>query len=1021
MSRHSLLLFLLLIGACVSLFADCSVSPAMLPTAVVDRPYSAALSLAGCTQTSAWRQTAGTSLPPGMSFNTATGTLSGTPTATGSGYSLCYSVDHSSGFISGCMNIKVNPPITLEPGPYLNDGFVSVDYGAWIVKGGADESAGARPYTYTVTSGTMPPGITGHPQGGFLTGAPTAVGDYEFTLQVTCARGSTASRDYRIAVGPPGDFYASYSKMKFQAKTGSAPQTIPLAVSTTDISPVSFTPSVLNPSGPGSPSWLTVTPGAATATPAQLAVQANPGGLAAGTYTGQVRLTPVGKDPFTVTVELTVADYVIDLRSWPAEIGASFRMESGESLKKEERILVGNAGDGTAALTAKVVSGKDWLSVTPASFTLGQLGMQSLPVSIDATKLDYGGYHGSIQIDGPGWQTTIPVGVSVDYPARKARITRGDTGHTYSANCGLRDNADTKAEFKLIIANMDFGPTDFRAELLGFGNLAYIEDTTGRLPDYWSKAYIKLVTYPCRIVASSPGQDGVHGATGLLKITAPGASNSPFFDVIWAGADDSRWDIPVASTQKNVPQIKNDGILFISPLGSTATQQAQFVISNPDVVPLTYSVTTASSTGTDFLSTTSPGGVAAPASDTAVFVQANSTSFDFGQYSASSLVQIQSIFGEDLIRGIPVSMLVSSPGGGSSPGRDGAPLAASTCTPSRLLLVPGEPLPHFNYLVDYPADLKARVYDDCGNPVTGATVAATFSNGERARTLTLTDAERGLYSGIWYPLAAVDFLTVTLHADKPGLEPASYDIHGYIKPNAGDPVVVDYAVMSSLNPIPGAFLAPGGVAAIYGQNLALSTEMASAMPLPKLLGKTRVWIGGVEAPLFFVSAGQVNVQIPAELDVSLEHSIFVEVDGRYSRPKSIRLTKVNPGVAAYSDGRVIAQHGDYSLVGAASPARPDEWIALYLVGMGATAPAVPSGEAAPMTALSHVAVQPTVTIGGAPAEIAFAGLTPGAVGLYQINCKVPASAPDGDLAIEISQNGVLANPVTLPVRQQRME
>lgn len=1016
MLRRAWLLFFLLTGVSVSSFAGCSIAD-VLPVAVINRPYSAALSLVGCTPTSAWTQSPGTNLPPGISFDTATGTLSGTPTATGSGFSLCYSVNHSSGFISGCTSIKVNPPITLEPGPYLNDGFVSVDYGAWVVKGGADESAGARPYTYTVTSGTMPPGITGDPQGGFLTGAPTAVGDYQFTLQVTCARGSTASQEYRIAVGPPGDFYASYSKMTFKAKTGSAPQSIPLAVSTTDILPVSFTTTVLNASGSGSPSWLTVTPGAETTTPAQLAVQANPSGLSAGTYTAQIRLTPVGKNPFTVTVELTVADYVIDLRSWPAEIGAIFRRDSGESLTKEERILVGNAGDGTAALTAKVVSGKDWLSVTPESFTLGPLGLQSLPVSIDVTKLDYGGYHGSIQIDGPGWQATIPVGVSVNYPARKARITRGDTGHSYWASCGAGDNADTKAEFTLVLANMDFGATDFRAELVGAQNLAYLENATGRLEDYFSKAYVKLVTYPCRILASAGREVDLSTASLLLKVTAPGASNSPYFDVINASGSNGRWGIPVAGTQSNVPQVKNDGVVFISSLGAPATERGQFVISNPDVAPITYSVTTAASTGANFLSTVSPGGVAAPASDTAVFVERNSASFDYGEYFADALVEIQSIFGEKLMRALTVTMLVPGSDGRSPASRDKAPMAAATCTPSRLILAPGEPVQYFNFPVDYPVELKARVYDNCGNPVSGATVAATFSNGERSRSLALVDAAKGLYAGTWYPLSAIDYLTVTLHADKTGFTSASRDIHGYIKPNAGDPVVVDYAVMSSLNPIPGAYLAPGGVAAIYGQNLAGSTEMASAMPLPRQLGKTRVWIGGVEAPLFFVSAGQVNIQIPTELDVSGEHSIYVEVDGRYSRPKSIRLTKVNPGVAAYSDGRVIAQHGDYSLVNTASPARPDEWIIVYLVGMGATTPAVPSGEAAPMTALSHAAVQPIVTIGGTPAEIAFAGLTPGAVGLYQINCKVPASASDGDLAIEISQNGVLANSVTLPVRR----
>ena len=64
--------------------------------------------------------------------------------------------------------------------------------------------------------------------------------------------------------------------------------------------------------------------------------------------------------------------------------------------------------------------------------------------------------------------------------------------------------------------------------------------------------------------------------------------------------------------------------------------------------------------------------------------------------------------------------------------------------------------------------------------------------------------------------------------------------------------------------------------------------------------------------------------------------------------------------------------------------------------MGATNPSVASGVASPLDRLAPALAQPTVTIGGRPAPIDFAGLTPGGVGLYQINLRVPPNAVTGD-------------------------
>jgi len=85
----------------------------------------------------------------------------------------------------------------------------------------------------------------------------------------------------------------------------------------------------------------------------------------------------------------------------------------------------------------------------------------------------------------------------------------------------------------------------------------------------------------------------------------------------------------------------------------------------------------------------------------------------------------------------------------------------------------------------------------------------------------------------------------------------------------------------------------------------------------------------------------------------------------------------------------------------------------YLVGLGPVNPTVSDGTASPSTPLARAVVAPVFTINGTTYPLLFAGLTPGAVGLYQMNFQVPAGLPAGNLTLAISQNGNPSNKVMM--------
>lgn len=145
--------------------------------------YSATVAASGGTAPYTWSVSSGT-LPAGLSLSSA-GALTGTPTAAGtSTFSLSVSDSGSpaqTATLAATLVIAAAPPPTLvitTTSP-LTPGTVGVTYSATLAASG-----GTAPYTWAITTGTLPAGLT-LSTAGALTGTPTAAGTFNFTITAT--------------------------------------------------------------------------------------------------------------------------------------------------------------------------------------------------------------------------------------------------------------------------------------------------------------------------------------------------------------------------------------------------------------------------------------------------------------------------------------------------------------------------------------------------------------------------------------------------------------------------------------------------------------------------------------------------------------------------------------------------------------------------------------------------------------------------------------------------------------------
>jgi uncharacterized protein (TIGR03437 family) len=244
-------------------------------------------------------------------------------------------------------------------------------------------------------------------------------------------------------------------------------------------------------------------------------------------------------------------------------------------------------------------------------------------------------------------------------------------------------------------------------------------------------------------------------------------------------------------------------------------------------------------------------------------------------------------------------------------------------------------------------------------------------------------------------------------------------------------------------------VAPGQVTTLFvtGLKTVLSSQpvSASALPLPAALAGISVTLdqtGGQPTPVPLLSVRQISTCTAGSASGCLITAVTIQVPFELLPPPSVpelvvsedaaggvgTAFKVVPStdkihvintcdvfppvpVTSQSFCSPLVTHADGTLVGPGAPAKPGEEVVVWAFGLGETAPAAKTGEASPLpaaTVLSRLYVQfdfrinaavspPYIDLSAVPVESfvapVFAGLTPGQVGLYQINVRIPDSTP----------------------------
>ncbi|MEU4472490.1 fibronectin type III domain-containing protein [Micromonospora sp. NPDC023888] len=312
------------------------------PPGEVGAAYSDQLTVTGGTAPFAWSISAG-SLPPGVTLNPSTGLLSGTPTTAGSFSFTVQVADASDLTASRAATIVIAPPpsLTFPPPP---PGEANVVYSDQLTVTG-----GTGPFTWSISAGALPPGLSLNTGTGLLSGIPSAAGSFGFTVRIVDSFGQSDTRPATLVIRQTATLTLTSSTttvsfgtpVTFTATAGPAP-----ATGTVTFTAVSAT---------GNTVTLGTVPLSGNIATLTVALPAFNTNTVTARYGGDATHGTATSNPVTVQVSATLGELIID----------QFRF-SGPGGAGDQYVQLYNTGP------AMPLAGFTIASATGASLTLPQ-------------------------------------------------------------------------------------------------------------------------------------------------------------------------------------------------------------------------------------------------------------------------------------------------------------------------------------------------------------------------------------------------------------------------------------------------------------------------------------------------------------------------------------------------------------------------------------------------------------------------------------------------------------------------
>lgn len=954
------------------------------PAGQVDAPYSFTFTAAGGTPPYAWSANAD-ALPPGLSL-TASGVLAGTPERPGAFHFAVRVEDARSVLVAAGVDLAVQPaPLSFAANFQFPSGVAGFEYHPQIL----DASGGAPPYVFAIPAAALPPGLS--LKDNVVSGTPTAAGSYPVPVTVTDSAGAAVTGTFPLVVRVSNvDLTFSAANVSFTVHAGATATPSAARVTAQSSSPGTKLSYSCAPAIPAP--WISVETGGSTPDVLSIGPAQSALALPAGTYTAPVACVCAsaqcsGKSQ-QISVQLTVTAAAPRLGIKTGSL--SFTATPATPTPAAQLLTIENTGGGSLGVQS-VTCGAAWCSVSGAPAAILPGAPAEPVVAANPAGLAPGLYQSSISIVTSVRSASVPIALRV----APGSISLEPAGARFRMNAGgLPGNPNGTVALRVSAAN----PVNWTATVAAGSGWLRLGASAGTL----TPGVATTLAYSIDPAAAALAPGDYYGA---IRIAAAGVNNSP---------RDYRVVLTVAaSNAPAIPDPQPGGLLFAPPAGGVSLPQNVLLYSaskNP------VGFTTGVSASGNWLSASPASGTVSAASPATVTVAADPTGLTPGQYRG----EVNFALAGAAVRTVQVTLLVVTPRVAGLPPAAGdesalaiRPMASANCAPSSLAPAQTGLAGNFSTAVGWPVAITVQLLDNCGGAVANGQLAATFSNGDPPIPLALADASSGSYSATWVPGRSASQVTITVRAAAAGLAGAAIEIAGGVTQGEA-PAINPGAVLHIFDPHVGAPLAPGTVVQIYGDRLAPSAAAASTIPLPTSLNGVSLIVGGLPAPLYYVGPGQIDAQLPFELTGTNQYQAIVVNNNALSAPAPFETVPVEPGIAVLGDGSANAQHADGTSVTAAAPAVPGETIVLYLAGMGLLDETVSTGAGSPVTPLAHPAVAPAVTVGGVAVTPSFAGLTPGLVGLYQINLAVPQGLR-GSVEIAVGQAGRAGSTVLLPM------